>query len=737
MFGREQTTAQRLTRGRKRRAEAPGGKRVVLGQPTPQYIRVMLAVSGVLVLALPVYVLLPQSEAVRQVFYDVVAVTALILGFLGLWNHHPPRRRAWLLTLLGYSMWVGGDIVSSFDQYLLPNRFPAPSDIFYLTAYPILGAGALMFVRTRQGGKDKAALLDASIVTSGAAVVIAVFVIAPITRDSSLSLAGVLVSSAYPLGDLFLLGVIARMYVAPGPRTASFRLLAASLSCTLLTDASYNVYISVTGESQSPTWMDPGWLLGYILIGAAACVPSMKMLAERATDRPERVPSARRLVALACGLVLPGLTLLLDGVTEAGVCWPVIGIGSVLLSVLVLVRMVGLLKIVQVQAVRLAALARCDSLTGAPNRRSWDHELSRACQTSKNNQSTLSVAILDLDRFKSYNDSHGHQAGDRLLREAVAAWTESLPPGTLLARYGGEEFTVLFPGFSDQEAAAALQLLRSVTPQAQTFSAGVATWDPATDPTAAITAADKALYVAKRSGRDRTVLHTQESGTSADRALPAFTVSTQPIIDLETLLIVGHEVMPCFSSTDVPTDDDEDLLELAIIQAGLAIRGRPADQDLYVNTSARALNRARFLEGLPTALDGIVIQLHQEPEGLELATMAEVVARLRARGARIALDNVGAGTQELRWLAVLRPDIIKIHRSLIVGCAEDAGCDAVLSALVTYAERLTLTLCAKGIERTADLCRVRDLGITLGQADLLIPAHDSWHGSRNTSSWPA
>jgi len=97
---------------------------------------------------------------------------------------------------------------------------------------------------------------------------------------------------------------------------------------------------------------------------------------------------------------------------------------------------------------RLAALARSDALTGAPNRRTWDHELSRACQASREDETPLSVAVLDLDRFKSYNDQYGHQAGDRLLREAVAAWSEALGGEGILARYGGEEFAVLLPGLA-------------------------------------------------------------------------------------------------------------------------------------------------------------------------------------------------------------------------------------------------------------------------------------------------
>jgi diguanylate cyclase (GGDEF)-like protein len=122
------------------------------------------------------------------------------------------------------------------------------------------------------------------------------------------------------------------------------------------------------------------------------------------------------------------------------------------------------------------------------------------------------VAILDLDHFKDFNDSFGHQAGDGLLQQAVIAWTAVLPPGAVLARYGGEEFAVLLPDHDVHEAHAVIADLKARTPRGQSFSAGVVERrqrDP-NNPTALIAAADKALYRAKRSGRNRVVAATEK-----------------------------------------------------------------------------------------------------------------------------------------------------------------------------------------------------------------------------------
>src|SRR5690349_7850014 len=124
----------------------------------------LLGVAG-LALAVPPYLFLPLSEVQHQVLYQVIAGLAVLIGFLGLRHHRPQRRRGWLLLLLGAAGWVVGDLVWAGEQSLLPDRYPAPSDAFYLSAYFVLGAGALMFVRGRSGGRDVAALLDAAIIT--------------------------------------------------------------------------------------------------------------------------------------------------------------------------------------------------------------------------------------------------------------------------------------------------------------------------------------------------------------------------------------------------------------------------------------------------------------------------------------------------------------------------------------------------------------------------------------------
>ncbi len=154
---------------------------------------------------------------------------------------------------------------------------------------------------------------------------------------------------------------------------------------------------------------------------------------------------------------------------------------------------------------RLARMARTDDLTGLPNRRAWDQEMVRELARAKRSEAPLTVAMVDLDFFKAYNDAHGHQGGDRLLKEAAGAWRGVLRETDILARYGGEEFAIALPGCPLAEAEKLVERLRAVTPAGESCSAGVATWDGNEPAEALLGRADQALYEAKQSGRDRTV----------------------------------------------------------------------------------------------------------------------------------------------------------------------------------------------------------------------------------------
>ena len=155
----------------------------------------------------------------------------------------------------------------------------------------------------------------------------------------------------------------------------------------------------------------------------------------------------------------------------------------------------------------LAHHSLTDPLTGQANRRRWEGDLTREIDRAARTGSPLSVISLDLDHFKAYNDTHGHPAGDSLLRDATTAWARLLRTDDTLARVGGEEFAVLLPNCTGPDATQLARALLRAVPHGQTCSAGVTQWSGDTAEQL-LARADTALYRAKNSGRARVELAT-------------------------------------------------------------------------------------------------------------------------------------------------------------------------------------------------------------------------------------
>lgn len=119
--------------------------------------------------------------------------------------------------------------------------------------------------------------------------------------------------------------------------------------------------------------------------------------------------------------------------------------------------------------------------------------------------SRVCLALIDLDRFKEFNDANGHLAGDAMLRECAVAWDSQLRGADTIVRFGGEEFLVVIPEAGLEAAAELVERLRAATPDEQTCSAGLACWDFTESADDLVNRADSALYLAKAAGRDRLV----------------------------------------------------------------------------------------------------------------------------------------------------------------------------------------------------------------------------------------
>jgi diguanylate cyclase (GGDEF)-like protein/PAS domain S-box-containing protein len=254
------------------------------------------------------YPIAPQSAWKGELCFDLfgaVSVAAIVYGIV---RNRPADRRPWLLFALGQGLFIVGDVIFSlYDVVFHESPFPSAADGFYLAAYPALAGGLVVLVRRRRPGQDWAALLDAAIVTVGLGSLSWAMLMAPYTRDPSLSRPELVISLAYPLADVLLLAVAVRLLFGGGRRSASLLLVGFSLASLLITDAVYG-WLSLHGHYASGDSIDVGWIVSYALFGLAALHPSMGEVSARLGETARRFP-VWRLVLLAAALATAPVAL--------------------------------------------------------------------------------------------------------------------------------------------------------------------------------------------------------------------------------------------------------------------------------------------------------------------------------------------------------------------------------------------------------------------------------------------
>jgi signal transduction histidine kinase len=313
--------------------------------------RVQLGVGLLLVAA---YFTIVPEPLLDQAFLGI-ALYGTVSVLVGVWIWRPPNPASWYLLALGVVAYIVGDLIFTVQTATTGSEPPVPSlaDLFYYLMYPLLGASVFLTIRRQQPGRDRAAATDAALVTVAAAVLSWTYLIAPYATDAELTTSERLASIGYPLGDLLLLALVARLLLVPGRRVPAFSLLVAALLMNLLADGRY-LYQTLEGTYESHTVTDLIWLLAYVLFGTSALHPSMRQYGERAatTQLPQ---SHRRLVAMAVAALSAPALILLRAANGTYDELGVIAAGCVIMFGLVLLRMSGLLDEVGSQHEQLQA----------------------------------------------------------------------------------------------------------------------------------------------------------------------------------------------------------------------------------------------------------------------------------------------------------------------------------------------------------------------------------------------
>jgi diguanylate cyclase (GGDEF)-like protein/PAS domain S-box-containing protein len=417
-----------------------------------------------------------------------------------------------------------------------------------------------------------------------------------------------------------------------------------------------------------------------------------------------------------------------------------------------------------------------DGLTNLANRALFRDRLDLALARSERSREVLSVLLVDLDGFKQVNDSLGHDAGDQLLQQVAARFTEVSRPSDTLARLGGDEFALLLEGANEQGAVATAgrlleRLAEPVIVADREFALGASigiVLHPGGqgDREELIRHADVAMYAAKEAGRGRYEVFRYDMAREFGELLgleheirlglqrKEFSVHYQPEIELETETIVGAEALlrwesptrgnfppdrfiPVAEATGLIVPIGKLVLREACMQTAEWRRDArlPDPFTMWVNLSGRQLSSA----GVSALVQQILAEADLPPEflGLEVTETAIVVdgapgdrARAELRelhelGVRIAIDDFGTGFSSLGQLRRFPVDMIKVDRSFIQGVEHDAKDAAIAANLVSLAHSLGLIAIAEGIESNGQLTSMRELDCDLAQGYLFarpVPA---------------
>lgn len=703
--------------------------------------------------------------------FAVIAIGTLAAVVSGVLIWKPDVKWPWLLVCVALFLFVIGGVLRT-DLHTLGNLTASRSlvpDIVTLPGYGLLAIGLLGFYRFRAGERYRLdSALDGLMIGLAALALSWVFVADPVLANHHTPLPVQIVLICYPALSCFLVVAILRVAFGPGEqRVLAFRFLVVAWACMLVGDTIYMLVDANLIHVASPLLELP-YGFAYIAAGTAALHPSMRV-GTQSSDEKRPTSHRTRIILVALALMVPAVVILArhnvpdsDRLTLALVV--------VALTATAILRIVQALRWADRSESLLTHQATHDSLTGLPNRRLMENQLSRALERTLATGTDVALLFLDLDQFKVVNDTLGHSHGDELLVMLAKRLRQNVRPTDTVTRVGGDEFVIVLGNVSgvDQARELAERLRQCLhTPfvvDGSEFhlsaSIGVAFADrdnAVANAEMLLREADTAMYQAKDAGRDTVAVFDGWMRTRIAERLDLenhlrhaverkeLYLVFQPIVRLPDGSVEGVEALvrwrhPTFGTLlparFVPLAEERGLigeigsfvLDEALKQVARWCRREVAGSDFYVavNLSASQLYDDGMVEhvrqsvassGLPP--ESLYLELTESVMMDDPSRAANILKKLRENGVRLAIDDFGTEYSSLAYLKRFPVHRLKIDRSFVDSLAEaDNAETSLVAAMVAMARALGISTVGEGVEVAAQARSLFELGCDSAQGYL-------------------
>jgi diguanylate cyclase (GGDEF)-like protein len=696
----------------------------------------------------------PGGESTARAVDDLAQLlSAGVACAAGIWRSRRLDGRArlsWLLLGVAAGCWATGEAVWSYYELLAGTQTPFPSlaDAGFLL-FPVLALAGLLLRPSRafRGRGRRRVGLDSCLIAAALFTVSWGSALGTVYRSGggAGSLAAV-VSLAYPVLDVVLLTLtlVVMTYAARGARSG---LLVVSLGLVALAVADSGfAYLSATGAYRTGNLIDVGWIAGFLVVAVGALRDHGSHDVSR--DRDDAIPPAVLFVPyvpVVVALAVAAWAAHVDRLDDVSL------VAATAMGLLLIARQIVVLADNNMLTARIAHQAFFDSLTGLTNRAVFNDRLTHALDLHRRDMRAVAVLLVDIDDFKTVNDLLGHPAGDELLVRVSERLRATVRTGDTVARLGGDEFAILTEDGGEPLEVAGRVLAgldqpvaigdRQVTVRASVGLAALAPDDAPTTGPEILKRADVALYAAKRAGKSTIVRYSADlegknahlldlrAALAEDLAAGRIDVAYQPVFAAHDGSLQGFEALARWSHDGVTVAPavflplarqlgqlarlDELVLRTAVAQAARWHAG----VWVSANIGRESLIDPEFPQRVATALqdaafpaDRLVIEVLETSVIEDDREALRTLELLRALGARISVDDFGAGYASLARLHALEPDIIKVDRSLIAAENDPGGPSPLLTGVAELGHRIGAVVVAEGVETPIQLAAAHAAG---------------------------